>query len=149
MSLNLKYSKGSISNRKRIGRGNASGQGRTAGKGHKGYKSRSGTKAKFHFEGGQTPLMRRLPKRGMKIFSKSYRYKNYYQIINLERLVNLNSKKIDIEYLYKNGLVKYNNIPLKVLSKGELNEALEISAHLFSKNAVIKIEKAGGKVVFV
>ena len=60
----------SIKDSKRIGRGNGSGQGRTAGKGHKGYKSRSGTKAKLHFEGGQTPLARRLPKRGMKIFSK-------------------------------------------------------------------------------
>ena len=71
MSFNLKYKSGSISGRKRIGRGNATGWGRTAGKGHNGYKARSGTKAKFHFEGGQTPLMRRLPKRGMKIFSKS------------------------------------------------------------------------------
>ena len=96
MKFSLKYRKGSISNRKRIGRGNASGQGRTAGKGHNGYKARSGTKAKFHFEGGQTPLMRRLPKRGMKIFSKSYRYKNYYQIINLEKFDYLDSKKIDI-----------------------------------------------------
>ena len=76
MSFQLKPIKGSVKNKKRIGRGNASGQGRTAGKGHKGYKSRSGTKAKLHFEGGQTPLMRRLPKRGMKIFSKN-RNKTY------------------------------------------------------------------------
>ena len=79
MSLNLKYTPGSISGKKRIGRGNASGQGRTAGKGHNGYKARSGTKAKLHFEGGQTPLMRRLPKRGMKIFSK--RSKNLLRAI--------------------------------------------------------------------
>ena len=66
MSLgNLTPAKGSIKNSKRIGRGNASGQGRTAGKGHKGAKSRAGHKAKMHFEGGQTPLARRLPKRGM------------------------------------------------------------------------------------
>ena len=62
MSFKLTPSPGSTKDRKRIGRGNASGQGRTAGKGHKGYKSRSGTKAKLHFEGGQTPLARRLPK---------------------------------------------------------------------------------------
>ena len=62
---NLKPAQGATSDRKRIGRGNATGQGRTAGKGHNGYKSRSGTKAKLHFEGGQTPLARRLPKRGM------------------------------------------------------------------------------------
>ena len=149
MAFNLKYKSGSISNRKRIGRGNASGQGRTAGKGHKGYKSRSGTKAKFHFEGGQTPLMRRLPKRGMKIFSKSYRYKNYYQIINLEKLENLDANKIDLEYLYKNNLVKYSTMPLKILSKGEITKSLEVSAHYFSKSAITKIEKAGGKVIFV
>tara|TARA_B100001750_G_C15123036_1_gene406001 strand:+ start:63 stop:512 length:450 start_codon:yes stop_codon:yes gene_type:complete len=149
MAFSLKYKEGSISNRKRIGRGNASGQGRTAGKGHKGYKSRSGTKAKFHFEGGQTPLMRRLPKRGMKIFSKSYRYKNYYQIINLEKIDSLNSKKIDIDYLYQNKIIKYKNVPLKVLSKGELSKSIEVSAHLFSKTAIDKIEKAGGKVVYI
>ena len=74
MSYSLNPSKGSIKNKKRIGRGNASGQGRTAGKGHKGYKSRKGANAKLHFEGGQTPLMRRLPKRGMKIFSKTADY---------------------------------------------------------------------------
>ena len=149
MAFSLRYKKGSISNRKRIGRGNASGQGRTAGKGHKGYKSRSGTKAKFHFEGGQTPLMRRLPKRGMKIFSKSYRYKNYYQIINLEKIDSLNTKKIDIDYLYDKNLIKYKNLPLKVLSKGDLTKSIEISAHLFSKNAVYKIEKSGGKVIYI
>ena len=149
MKLSLKYKEGSISNRKRIGRGNASGQGRTAGKGHNGYKARSGTKAKFHFEGGQTPLMRRLPKRGMKIFSKSYRYKNYYQIINLEKFDYLDSKKIDIDYLYKKNLIKYRNLPLKILSKGELSKSIEVSAHLFSKTAIEKIEKAGGKVIYI
>ena len=149
MAFNLKYSEGSVSNRKRIGRGNASGQGRTAGKGHKGYKSRSGTKAKFHFEGGQTPLMRRLPKRGMKIFSKSYRYKNYYQIINLEKVSSLDSNKIDIDYLYSKNLIKYKNMPLKVLSKGEISKPVEISAHFFSKNAIDKIEKAGGKAIYI
>ena len=66
----VKPAENSIFNRKRIGRGNASGQGRTAGKGHKGYKSRSGASGKLHFEGGQMPLMRRLPKRGMLLFSK-------------------------------------------------------------------------------
>ena len=90
----LHPTRGSVSNSKRIGRGNASGQGRTAGKGHNGYKSRSGTKAKLHFEGGQTPLMRRLPKRGMKIFSKNHRYKIEYQIVNLDRINNFSVKKI-------------------------------------------------------
>jgi len=149
MSFILKYKSGSISSKRRIGRGNGSGWGRTAGKGHKGYKSRSGTKARFHFEGGQTPLMRRLPKRGMKIFSKSYRYKNYYQIINLEKISDLSVKKIDLDYLYDNNLIKYNDLPLKVLSKGELSKPIEISAHYFSKEAVKKIEASGGKAIFV
>lgn len=149
MTYTLKYKKGSISSRKRIGRGNASGQGRTAGKGHKGYKSRSGTKAKFHFEGGQTPLMRRLPKRGMKIFSKVHRYKNNYQIINLEKLSNLKVSKIDHSFLYENNLIKSKDAPLKVLSKGDLDKPLEISANFFSKVALEKIEKAGGKAIFI
>lgn len=149
MAYTLKYKEGSISNRKRIGRGNASGQGRTAGKGHNGYKARSGTKAKFHFEGGQTPLMRRLPKRGMKIFSKVYRYKNNYQIINLEKISNLKVSKIDRDFLYKNNLIKSKDVPLKVLSKGELDKPLEISANFFSKVALEKIEKAGGKAIFI
>ena len=149
MSYTLKYKKGSISGRKRIGRGNATGQGRTAGKGHNGYKARSGTKAKFHFEGGQTPLMRRLPKRGMKIFSKVHRYKNNYQTINLDKLSDLKVSKVDHDFLYKNNLIKSKDIPLKVLSKGELKKSLEISANFFSKSALTKIEKAGGKAIFV
>ena len=149
MSYTLKYKKGSISGRKRIGRGNATGQGRTAGKGHNGYKARSGTKAKFHFEGGQTPLMRRLPKRGMKIFSKVHRYKNNYQTINLEKLSDLKVSKVDHDFLYKNNLIKSKDLPLKVLSNGELKKSLEISANYFSKSALIKIEKAGGKAIFV
>ena len=94
---NLKPAKGSTSNRKRIGRGNASGQGRTAGKGHKGYKSRSGTKAKLHFEGGQTPMARRLPKRGMGKgkFNHLSSSKKIVQIVNIADLSSLKKKDID------------------------------------------------------
>ena len=149
MSFTLKPSKGSVKKSKRIGRGNASGQGRTAGKGHKGYKSRSGTKAKLHFEGGQTPLMRRLPKRGMKIFSKNYRYKNSYEIVNLEKIATLKVKKIDAKVLFEKGILKDNNAKIKILSKGEISSAVEISANYFSKQAVEKIEKSGGKVIYI
>ena len=76
---NLKPASGSTFSRKRIGRGNASGQGRTAGKGHNGYKSRSGASVRFHFEGGQTPLMRRLPKRGF----SNYGFRKEVQIIQV------------------------------------------------------------------
>ena len=146
---NLKPAKGSVSNRKRIGRGNATGQGRTAGKGHKGYKSRSGTKAKLHFEGGQTPLARRLPKRGMKIFSKVSRKKHIYQIVNLEDLLKLKVQKINSQVLFEKGLIKKQDIPIKILGKGEFNKKMELSFNMFSKNAIEKIEKAGGKVIFI
>ena len=147
----LKPAKGSISNKKRIGRGNASGQGRTAGKGHKGYKSRSGAGGKLHFEGGQMPLMRRLPKRGMKIFTKQRRKlkANQYKIVNLDLLEKFNVKKIDIDFLVKNGIVNNNKVCVKVLSMGEIKTPIEISAHKFSENAIKKIEKAGGKAIFI
>ena len=147
----LKPAKGSISNKKRIGRGNASGQGRTAGKGHKGYKSRSGAGGKLHFEGGQMPLMRRLPKRGMKIFTKQRRKlkANQYKIVNLDLLEKFNVKKIDIDFLVKNGIINNNKVCIKVLSMGEIKTPIEISAHKFSENAIKKIEKAGGKAIFI
>ena len=148
MSFNLEPASGSIKNKKRIGRGNASGQGRTAGKGHKGYKSRSGTKAKLHFEGGQTPLMRRLPKRGMKIFSKNRRYKINYQIINLSQISNLKLKKINNEVLFKKGLIKNIDATVKILGNGDINEKIEFTFNMFSKSAIQKIEKAGGKAIF-
>ena len=152
MGFILKPSKGSVKNSKRIGRGNATGQGRTAGKGHNGYKARSGTKAKFHFEGGQTPLARRLPKRGMgkgKFNHLSSLKKNVYQIINLSKIDNLNLKKVDIKILYNKGLLKSSNMPLKVLSDGELSKPIEISATFFSKKSIEKIEKSGGKAIYI
>ena len=86
--MRLKPAKGSVSSSKRIGRGNASGQGRTAGKGHNGYKSRSGAKARLHFEGGQTPLARRLPKIGMGRGNFNHlRTNKMIQILNLSVLI--------------------------------------------------------------
>ncbi len=140
----LKPTKGSISNTKRIGRGNGSGQGRTAGKGHKGYQSRSGTKNRFHFEGGQTPLMRRLPKRGF----SNYGFRKEVQIVNLERIVSLNVKKIDVDILFKRGVIKKTDIPVKILGNGDIKSPLEITADMFSKTAVEKLEKAGGKAIY-
>jgi len=149
MSFKLTPAKGSTRNRKRIGRGNASGQGRTAGKGHNGYKSRSGTKAKLHFEGGQTPLARRLPKRGMKIFSKSYRHKVDYQIVNLGDLSSLKVKKIDAQILFDKGIIKKSNLPVKILANGEFDKKMDFSFNKFSQSAIDKIEKLGGKVIFI
>ena len=142
---NLRPAKGAVSSKKRIGRGNASGQGRTAGKGHKGYKSRSGASGKLHYEGGQMPLMRRLPKRGF----TNYWFKNTYQIVNLESINLLKAKKVDNNSLYEKGLIKKLSLPVKILSKGNLDKPIEIAANSFSKNAIKKIEESGGKAIFL
>ena len=144
---NLKPAKGSTSNRKRIGRGNATGQGRTAGKGHKGYKSRSGTKAKLHFEGGQTPMARRLPKRGMGRgkFNHLSSHKKDVQILNITDLVKLNMKDIDKNILKDNGLINYTELPVKILGNGDIDTSINVNVDFFSDSAKNKIEKAGGK----
>jgi len=140
----LKPAKGSIKDRKRIGRGNATGQGRTAGKGHKGYKSRSGASSRLHFEGGQMSLARRLPKRGFtNIFSKEI------QIVNVSTIERLGLKKLDIDVLYNKGAINKRNIPVKILGNGDISIAVEVSAHLFSQSAIQKIEKSGGKVIYL
>ena len=145
MSLsNLKPAKGSIKNLKRIGRGNATGQGRTAGKGHKGYYSRSGPKDRFHFEGGQTPLMRRLPKRGF----SNYGFRKVVQIVNLEKISSLGIDMVDSEVLFDKGLIKNVNVLIKILGNGGLEQPVEIIADMFSKSAVEKIEKVCGKVIY-
>lgn len=140
----LKPVKGSTKNRKRIGRGNATGQGRTAGKGMNGYKARSGASSRLHFEGGQMSLARRLPKRGFtNIFSKQV------QIVNISVIDQLGIKKVDIDVLYNKGVINKKNIPVKVLGNGDLNNSVEISAHSFSQSAIQKIEKSGGKVIYL
>ena len=143
----LKPSDKSIKKSKRIGRGNATGQGRTAGKGHKGYKSRSGSGVRLHFEGGQTPLMRRLKKRGFR--AQNRWTEKTCQIINLSTLDNLKFKKIDKEILYEKGIISSASTPLKVLGNGDISLPVDVRADMFSKVAVEKIEKAGGKVIFV
>ena len=148
---NLKPSKGSTSNRKRIGRGNATGQGRTAGKGHNGYKSRSGANARLHFEGGQTPLARRLPKRGMGTskFNHLSSPKKKTKIINISDLNILKVKDIDKNLLLEKGIISNINVVVKVLSAGELNSALNVKVNYFSSAAKKKIEDAGGSVELV
>ena len=140
----LKPTKGSISSSKRIGRGNGSGQGRTAGKGHKGYQSRSGTKNRFHFEGGQTPLMRRLPKRGF----SNYGFRKEVQIVNLEKIVSLKIEKVDANILHEKGVIKKIDIPVKILGNGDVKNSITITADMFSKSAIRKLEKAGGKAIY-
>tara|TARA_B100000519_G_C14037031_1_gene340821 strand:+ start:97 stop:552 length:456 start_codon:yes stop_codon:yes gene_type:complete len=147
---NLSPAKGSVKNRKRIGRGNATGQGRTAGKGHKGYKSRSGASNRFHFEGGQTPMARRIPKRGLGTGKFNHmQTKDLVQTVNLDRLEKISVEKIDINTLVEEGIIKKANNPVKVLGNGEITKAIEVSADMFSKTAVEKIQKAGGKVIYL
>tara|TARA_Y100000994_G_C15493949_1_gene360535 strand:- start:53 stop:508 length:456 start_codon:yes stop_codon:yes gene_type:complete len=147
---NLSPAKGSVRNRKRIGRGNATGQGRTAGKGHKGYKSRSGASNRFHFEGGQTPMARRIPKRGLGTGKFNHmQTKDLVQTVNLDRLEKISVEKIDINTLVEEGVIKKANNPVKILGNGEITKAIEVSADMFSKTAVEKIQKAGGKVIYL
>ena len=146
---NISPSKGSVSKTKRLGRGNATGQGRTAGKGHNGYKSRSGAKARLHFEGGQTPIARRLPKVGMGTGKFNHlRTKKSIQVLNLTDLSNLKEKDITFELLCKKGMIN-KNFPYKILANGIVEKSLNISANMFSKKAIEKIESVGGTVNFI
>ncbi len=138
----LKPAPGSRSSVKRVGRGSGSGQGRTAGRGDKGQKSRSGYSRKRGFEGGQMPLHRRLPKRG---FTNIFRRE--WCAVNLSRLAELPAgTEVTPELMRSRGWVPSRALPVKVLAMGDLTTALTISAHRFSKAAIVKIEAAGGKV---
>lgn len=136
----LKASKGARKNRKRVGRGSGSGLGKTSGKGHKGQKSRSGGSIPRGFEGGQMPLARRLPKFG---FTNLFREE--YAIVNLDTLSRLGIEgEITPEALVEKGVIKAGR-KLKVLGRGEVDKPITVKASKFSKTAVEKIEKAGGK----
>jgi len=125
----------------RLGRGHGSGNGKTAGKGHKGQKARSGGLGKLGFEGGQTPLARRLPKRGFTNFTRKE-----YAIINLDQLNRFeDGAEVNPTILKELGIVKSLKDGLKVLGEGELEKKLTVKAHKFSASAVAAIEKAGGK----
>ena len=126
--------------RKRVGRGMGSGMGKTSTRGHKGQGSRSGSRTMRGFEGGQMPLHRRLPKRG---FTNIFRTE--YQVVNLSALAELGETDVTPEVLKKARLVKGKNALIKVLGDGELNKAITVHAHKYSKTAQEKITKAGGK----
>ena len=133
----LKPREGSRHSRKRIGRGPGSGTGKTAGKGAKGQKSRAGYRLRPGFEGGQMPLVRRVPKRG---FTNIFKVE--YSTVNLSALVELGAE-IDTELLVERGLARRGR-PLKILGGGEVTSALTVKADKFSKTARAKIEAAGG-----
>ena len=142
---NLSPAPGSHRERKRLGRGPGSGTGKTSGKGHKGSKARTGhggpCGGKPHFEGGQMPLTRRLPKRG---FTPPFRVES--QEVSLEDLGRLSGSEITRDTLIAAGLIDDNKGPAKLLANGEITQAFTVRGVKLSAGARAKIEAAGGKV---
>jgi len=140
----LKPPAGQKHRKKRIGRGMGSGMGKTSTRGHKGARSISGYSIMRGFEGGQMPLHRRLPKRGFtNIFKKKF------AIVNLKDLEKLPGDVFNVDRLIELGIVNKLGDGLKVLASGEITRAIQVEAHIFSKAAVEKIEKAGGKTTVI
>jgi large subunit ribosomal protein L15 len=141
----LKPAEGSVKVRKRVGRGQGSGLGGTSARGHKGAQSRSGYSRKRGFEGGQMPIQRRVPKFGFKNINRVE-----YKAINLDTLQSLADatglKVITFETLYTNGLVSKSDL-VKILSRGAVTSALEVTVKGFSGAAKAAIEAAGGKAI--
>jgi large subunit ribosomal protein L15 len=138
----LSPARGAKKRRKRIGRGPGSGHGKTSTKGHKGLLARSGGGKRPGFEGGQMPLIRRLPKFG---FTNPFRTE--YAIVNVKSFEQwTESGTITPQALVDSGLVKRKHLPIKILGNGELTKPLVIQAHKFSKSAETKIQAAGGRV---
>ena len=133
---------GSRRPRKRRGRGPGSGLGVTAGRGEKGQKSRSGYSRKRGFEGGQMPLIRRVPKRGF-----HNRNRKEYAVLNVSRLEELDGAEFTPERLLATGAVSTLRDGLKILGNGEISRAVTVTAHKFSATAREKIERAGGSVL--
>jgi large subunit ribosomal protein L15 len=137
----LKPPAGQKHRKKRVGRGMGSGRGKTSTRGHKGARAISGYSIMRGFEGGQMPLHRRLPKRGFNnIFKKEF------AIVNLRDLENLPGDSFTADSLLELGVIKKLGDGLKILATGNITRKIEVEAHVFSKAAAEKIEKAGGKV---
>ncbi|MBU1044289.1 MAG: 50S ribosomal protein L15 [Candidatus Omnitrophica bacterium] len=139
---NLKSPKSAHKKKKIVGRGSGSGHGKTSGKGHKGQMSRSGKTIRPGFEGGQMPLIRRIPKRGF-----TSKFKAEYQIVNLQTLNKCEeNSSISSKELLSLGLIHKLHVPVKILGKGKLTKKINIKAEKFSKTAQDAIEALGGKV---
>ena len=132
---------GATTTSKRVGRGIGSGLGKTAGKGHKGQKARTGGSIRRGFEGGQTPLYRRIPKRGFK-----NRFAEEYAVVNLSDLERFdNGTTVNAELLKSEGIIKKELDGVKVLGNGTLTKKLTVVAKKFSKTAEERIQAVGGK----
>ena len=141
---NLKPRPGAKHRVKRLGCGESSGHGKTSGKGHKGQKARSGGSIRLGFEGGQMPLIRRLPKRG---FNNSA-FKTQYAVVNLDELEVFDAgSQINEQLLREKGLISGKFDGLKILGRGEITKKLTVEADKFSESARQKIEQAGGSIV--
>lgn len=138
---NLRPARGAKKKPKRVGRGIGSGHGKTATKGHKGFLARSGGGKRVSFEGGQMPLVQKIPKRGFR-----NRNRVSYSIVNLKDLDRLEGKDVVTpETLLTAGLIKSTDVRVKILGDGEITRSLTIQAHKFSQSAIDKITKAKGK----
>lgn len=127
--------------RRRVGRGRGSGMGKTSGRGGKGATARSGNETRIQFEGGQTPLFRRLPKRG---FNNPFKKK--YAIVNIKDIARFDSgTTVTMDKLLESGIIKKVLDGIKILGEGEIKNVLTVVAHKFSRVAMKKIEAAGGK----
>jgi large subunit ribosomal protein L15 len=141
----LKVPKGAVKKRKIRGRGAGSGHGKTSCRGHKGAKSRSGPGTHMGFEGGQMPLIRRLPKRGF-----TSKFKILYEVVNIEKLNTFkNDSVVNVDALIENKIVRKRNVPVKILGEGKLTKSFTVKADAFSASAKKKIIEAGGKVEIV
>ena len=135
---------GSHKGRKRVGRGNGSGSGKTSGRGHKGCKSRSGGGSPFLSEGGQMPIIRRLPKRGF----NNANFRREYCVVNVGDLEGVfdEGAEITLALLRQVGLIRKLSEPVKVLGDGKLSKKFVVHGHKFSRSAEAKITEAGGRV---
>jgi len=140
----LRPAKGARKERRRVGRGPGSGHGKTAGRGHKGQKSIAGFSQMKGFEGGQMPLVRRLPKRGF-----TNKFRRQYTVINLDQLATLEPPEITLKTLVEKGLIKSEAESVKILGRGELKTPKVIHGHRFSQAAKKKIESCGGQIVLI
>lgn len=142
---NLAAPQGAHKHKKLLGRGSGSGHGKTSTRGSKGQTSRAGRHFYLGFEGGQTPLIRRIPKRGFT--NKSF--KKNYAVINLDDLNKFNVANITVDLLKEKGIIKGKYRLVKILGDGRIEKPVNVQAHAFSKQAQEKIQKAGGKIEII
>ena len=129
--------------RRRVGRGNGSGYGKTSGRGHRGYGQRAGSNAQLGFEGGQNPMLARIPKRGF----SNVQFRKEYQVVNVSLLEQFDAdSRVDAAALAEARLIDDPARPVKILGNGELTKKLTVAANKFSSSAAEKIAKAGGSV---